>query len=253
LAGTGFTLGEIEAVLQPASLILEGAPGAVSISLGGALATSAHNSGLTVQPLSAYLIDVWIQNAQDELVHIGRADPAFGAAAFSLGLLGPIVRVRIQCFARTKNRLITRTEMPTYSGAELDNVDPATTGEFLYAMYKKKIIRIESTETDQEPSPPACGGCIDKLASAACPLYTIDVAIGCLPWLAMYSGQAGARPGSRVADKTDTFDPIRTARRGYEIHYAVPVADAAACFDELTVWPGRAGSLGASVMTLHAL
>jgi len=234
LAGTGFTFGEIEAVLKPAGLILEGAPNAVTISLGGALATSSHSNGLTVQPLSAYLLDVWIQNADDHLVHISRADEAFGAAAFSLGLLGPIVHVRIQCFKRARNRLNMRIEMPTYSGAELDNANPANTTGFRYAMYKKKLIRIDAFETDREPSPPACGGCLEPLSAAACPIYTLDAAIGCFPKLAILTGQILATPGMTVIDKTEVFNPVPTAP-GYVVEYAVPVVDAAACFDELTV------------------
>eukprot|EP00962_Isochrysis_galbana_P037112 scaffold12939_cov97-Isochrysis_galbana.AAC.1 len=129
--------------------------------------------------------------------------------------------------------------MPTYSGAELNNANPANTTGFRYAMYKKKLIRIDAFETDREPSPPACGGCLEPLSAAACPIYALDAAISCLPGLACLTGQDLATPGSTVVDKTETFSSTPTAPT-YEIHYAVPVADAAACFDELTVRHGGA-------------
>jgi hypothetical protein len=177
---------------------------------------------------------VWIQNAYGKIVHVCRDDDAFPAAVVSLGLLGPIVRVRIQCFAPSFNRRNTGTEMRTYCGAELTDIVPTTTTGFRYAMYKKKMIRYDETDTIEEPTPPACGGCLDTLAAAACPIYTLDEIIGCVPSLAYLTGQILAKPGSTVADKTEVFNPVPVAPN-FVIEYAIPVACAAACFDELTV------------------
>jgi hypothetical protein len=44
-------------------------------------------------------------------------------------------------------------------------------------------------------------------------------------------------PGVTVVDKAETFGPVPPVP-AFAIEYAVPVADAAACFDELTVRPG---------------
>jgi hypothetical protein len=233
LVGAGFTFKEIKTVLAPADLMLKGTPDADSISLGGAIATGAHGGGLTSQPCSAYILDLWIVNAQGVEVHVNRRDPDFSAAVVSLGLLGPITNVRIQCFTAMNNRKQTGTTMATYSGAELGGANPNTTF-FRYAMYKKRMVRFDETATDDPTSTSGCGGLLDTAAESQCLTHAIDHSIGCFPWLAYIISQHSASPSMKVFDRLDFVSRIPSAPI-LAIEYAVDIADAAACFDELTV------------------
>jgi hypothetical protein len=235
LVGTGFTFEEITAVLAPEGWILQGAPAAESISLGGAIATSAHGAGLGSQPLSAYLLDLWITNAHDEEVHVNKFDPEFPAAVVSLGLLGPITQVRMQCFVPKKNRKTTSTTTRTYSGAELiTDASADTTVSFQYAMYKKRMVRYDETLTDEPASTSGCCDLTAKVAESQCLLCTFDESIRCFPWLAYITSQASVVPSTTVVNRLDFVSPIPSVPV-YQLEYAVDIVDAAACFEELTV------------------
>lgn len=233
LVSAGYTLGEIEQAIAPAGFILKGVPSAVSISIGGAVATGSHSGGLKTQPCSAYVLDIWIRNAHGEVIHISHGDPSFPAAAVSLGLLGAIIRIRLQCFEVKRNRRNTGTTMSTYTGAEITNINELTTSGFRYAVYRKKIVRYDETETDDPPSSPCCGH-RDRIVGTPCLIYTIDYGIACFPWLAYITGQFLARPGENVLKGTNVASEIPTAP-AYLIEYSVDVINAPSCFDELTV------------------
>jgi len=104
LVGAGYTFKECLPLLDRAGLILHGTPEVDTITIGGAIAVGAHGGGRFQKPCSDYIKEMWILDGQGELVRVDPADPAFPAAAVSLGLLGPIVRVQLQCFEPRQNR-----------------------------------------------------------------------------------------------------------------------------------------------------
>lgn len=106
---TGITLLELNEILSEYGLTLPNQAAISQISLGGALSTAVHGTGHT-GTLSDFIRGIDLITADNQILHLSKESDfdAFSAASTSLGTLGIIYSVTLQC--ETLFYLGTRTE-----------------------------------------------------------------------------------------------------------------------------------------------
>lgn len=233
LVSSGFTFHECRPALRAAGLILHGTPETDSITIGGAIAVGAHGGGRWQKPISGYVQEMWIRDGKGTGRHITRSDPLFPAAAVSLGLLGVIVKVKLQCFRAQKNRKVVASVVGAYGGKGIATATPET-HSFQFAPYMQRMVRFDETETDQ-CAPNCCACCFTTtraLTALPCVTGCVECALPCCPCMACILSQSLVCPGTCTFSKFDTFLPT-PANYAYTVEYAVDVAAAASVFEQL--------------------
>ena len=104
----GTPLGELAAALDSRGLSVPGLGGHAAQTLGGALATGAHATGLASPRLGAAVTELELVDGQGELRRLRPGDPHFGAAALSLGALGVVTRATLRLQPAYRLRVSTR-------------------------------------------------------------------------------------------------------------------------------------------------
>jgi hypothetical protein len=237
LVSSGYTFAECRSQLDAHGLVLKGTPETDTITIGGAIAVGAHGGGRYQKPLSGYALEIWIRDHQGEerrLQNDQAGYPRFCAAAVSLGLLGTIVKVKLQCFKPEENRKVTATTVSEYSGKGIETADERT-HSFMFAPYMQRMVRSDETPTDDSPN--CCACCFTGLrcmTAIPCVTTTIDCCLRCCPCLACALSQSLVCPGTCVFDKLDTFLPT-PANFAFTVEYAFDISVAGQVFDELKV------------------
>jgi alditol oxidase len=93
--GAGITYGALAAWLQERGWALPNLGSLPHISVAGATATGTHGSGTRNRILSAAIAGLEYVDADGELRHAGRADPAFDGMPVGLGAFGIVVRITL--------------------------------------------------------------------------------------------------------------------------------------------------------------
>ncbi|MDO4264193.1 MAG: FAD-binding protein [Deinococcus sp.] len=104
----GTPLGELAAALDSRGLSVPGLGGHAEQTLGGALATGAHATGLSSPRLGAAVTELELVDGQGQVQRLRPGDPHFGAAALSLGALGVVTRATLRTQPAYRLRLSTR-------------------------------------------------------------------------------------------------------------------------------------------------
>ncbi|WP_261663352.1 FAD-binding oxidoreductase [Deinococcus sp. Marseille-Q6407] len=104
----GTPLGELAAALDSRGLSVPGLGGRASQTLGGALSTGTHGSGLSSARLAASVTGLELVDGQGQLHRLHPGQALFGAAALSLGALGVLTRVTLRVQPAYRLRLSTR-------------------------------------------------------------------------------------------------------------------------------------------------
>lgn len=237
LVSSGYTFRECTKELEAAGLVLLGTPEADTITIGGAIAVGAHGGGRKFMPLSGYLLEIWLRDGRGQIKHISKGDPDFAAAAVSLGLLGVIVKVKLQCMRPEKNIKFTASSVGSYGAEGLNSVS-ADTHSFQFAPYQQRMIRFDETETDE--SVWCCGsnccGCLNtsarQIVALPCVTSIVDSILPCCPALACILSQSTVCPGTCVYNKFTTFLPT-PANFAYTVEYAFDVNLAGQVFEKL--------------------
>lgn len=98
-ASAGTRYGVLAAVLEARGLALANLASLPHISIGGAVATGTHGSGVRNGCLSTSVAAVELVGADGTLRRITRADPDFAGSVVALGALGVLVRVTLDVLA----------------------------------------------------------------------------------------------------------------------------------------------------------
>lgn len=104
----GTPLGELAAALDSRGLGVPGLGGHAKQTLGGALATGAHATGLSSSRLGAAVTELELIDGQGQVQRLRPEDAHFSAAALSLGALGAVTRATLRTQPAYRLRLSTR-------------------------------------------------------------------------------------------------------------------------------------------------
>lgn len=235
LVSSGYTFKECIPLLDAHGLVFIGNPEADTISIGGAVAVGAHGGGRFQTPISGYLLEIWIRDAQGKEHHLRKGDPEFSAATVSLGLLGIITKVRLQCKKPDKNRKVVAQTVGPYSGEGIETATPQT-HSFQFAPYLHYMVRYDDSETDQcAPNCPACCYyCIFVVSAIQPALACVEGLVACCPSISCAFSQVFVCPGTCIYPKMrdGSFLPS-PALYMYTVEYSFDVSLAGEVFDEL--------------------
>ncbi|WP_170166045.1 FAD-binding protein [Deinococcus radiophilus] len=104
----GTPLGELSAALDSHGLALEGLGGHAAQTVGGAVSTGVHGSGLGSSRLAASVTELVLIDAQGSAHTLRPGDAYFGAAALSLGALGVLTSLTLRVRPAARLRLDPR-------------------------------------------------------------------------------------------------------------------------------------------------
>ncbi|GHF99101.1 FAD-linked oxidoreductase [Deinococcus piscis] len=105
----GTPLGELAAALDSRGLSVPGLGGHAEQTVGGALATGTHATGLTSRRLGAAVTALELVDGQGQVRQLRPEDMHFSAAALSLGALGAVTRATLRTQPAYRLRLSTRS------------------------------------------------------------------------------------------------------------------------------------------------
>ena len=202
-------------------------------TVAGATATATHGTGARFQGLSSLIRSLELVTASGEVARVSEADNAhmFAAARASLGLLGVVAEVTLECERAFNLRLVER---PTTLDAVLDRLDELLARnehfKFWWWPHTQAARTWEYNRTDEaDTTGPLFRLVRDDLAfiyPGWLGLLTARVLPSRIPQLA----QAYARLFNRRRERTDRSDHAFTYPvpiRHFELEYGVPI-DAAA-------------------------
>lgn len=206
LAGSGYTFKEIVPKLKEAGMILPGAPGHQGITVGGALATAAHEGGLYQMSLGGYLLEIWVRAPDGETRHFTKEESPdeLAMAAVSLGMLGAIVQAKFT-LQPARNLRLVETTLP-YKPESMNTLSPQT-NTFLFAPYVQRMERQDREPTDDPvDKPDCCSSLLGCCAGAACTVRCTEPCFVCCPVLTSCFFKCQTGGGTKVVDGNDTFD-----------------------------------------------
>jgi xylitol oxidase len=93
--GAGMTYAAVAGVLGPAGLALHNLASLPHISVGGAIATATHGSGVGNGNLATAVAGLELVTSSGDVVSLRRGDPDFEGAVVGLGSLGVVTRVAL--------------------------------------------------------------------------------------------------------------------------------------------------------------
>lgn len=108
---TGITLRQLNKELFKRGLALPNLPATDEFTLGGVISTGAHGSGRT-GTLSSFVNSIDLVTADGNILYLTKESEAFHAAALSIGALGVIYAVELECVPSFY--LEKTTEISTY-------------------------------------------------------------------------------------------------------------------------------------------
>mmetsp|Transcript_171479 Transcript_171479/g.549615 ORF Transcript_171479/g.549615 Transcript_171479/m.549615 type:complete len:474 (-) Transcript_171479:219-1640(-) len=233
LVSSGYTFKDCLPELKVAGLLLQGTPEASTISIGGALAVGAHGGGLFQAPICGYVLELWIRDAQGVEHKFIKGAPDFAAAVVSLGLLGVITRVKLQCKKKEYNTKVVATRVNSYSAEGLATATDRT-HSFQFAPYRMRMVRYDENDT-LDSAPDCLARCYTVTrAASALPLAikSIECCLPCCPCLACVVSQVLVCPGTCTFDGSDNFMPTPAAY-AYTVEYSFDTKIAGLVFEKL--------------------
>ncbi|TXL62239.1 D-arabinono-1,4-lactone oxidase [Aeromicrobium terrae] len=93
----GMSLHELNPQLDAIGLALPNLGDVDPQSVAGAVSTGTHGTGATLHGIAATVIGVQLVTAEGDVVEIDESHPWFGAARISLGALGIVTELTLQC------------------------------------------------------------------------------------------------------------------------------------------------------------
>lgn len=94
--GAGIRYGELARELEREGLALANLASLPHISVGGAVATGTHGSGIRNRSLAAAVVGLELVTASGELAKFSAGDPDFDGAVVNLGALGIVTRLELE-------------------------------------------------------------------------------------------------------------------------------------------------------------
>lgn len=154
----GIRYGELGGALHEHGLAVANLASLPHISVGGAIATSTHGSGVGNQSLAAAVSSLELVQADGSLVRLRRGDPDFDGAVVALGALGLVVRATLDVVPAFELRQYVFEDLP-WSSVESD-LDAILAGGYsvsLFTMWTERGIDQVWVKTAAELAAPHFG------------------------------------------------------------------------------------------------
>jgi FAD-linked oxidoreductase len=232
----GTRLHALGPLLEAEGLALANLPDIDYQTLGGAVATSTHGTGHRFGSLSSMVVGLTLATPAGELLECapGRNEEVFHAARCSLGALGVVTRVRLQCQPPVRLVETSRFEPLEDVLAEVEKRRDANRHFEFYALpHSSLAIHIETNVAGPDATP---AGEDDPEGVYA--LRDAYASVGRVPWLgdflydrAVHSA-ASAGDARRVGPSWAVLTHPRMVRFK-EMEYTVPAEAGPACLREI--------------------
>lgn len=108
----GIRYGELGTALREHGLAVANYASLPHISVGGAVATATHGSGLANPSLASSVVALDLIGADGELVALRRGEPGFDGAVVSLGALGVAARIELEVVPELELRQVVYDVLP---------------------------------------------------------------------------------------------------------------------------------------------
>ena len=225
----GTTLAELYALLAERDLALEIGPSLSWATLGGAISTATHGSGMAFGNLASFVTGLRLVLADGTTRQCSRDEEPelFAAARVSLGALGVITHVELQCVDHYRLRVVRNRAGFGETLARLTEIRREHRNLELYWFpYQRIVLQRWADETREVPAHPLSLRALarsaqDKLLSTAARR------------LAQRSPQAAERAGALLVARMghrsavlNAEDAYQTSRRSrvLQLEYAIPIA-----------------------------
>lgn len=209
----GTTLRRLYALLADRELALENAPSDDRATIAGAIATGAHGSGLAFGNLASLVTGLRLVLADGTLRVCSREQhpELFDAARISLGALGVITHVELQCI--DDYRLCVQSKRATFGEtlARLTDLRREHRNFEVHWFPYANIVR--QRYADEVRTAP--GGTLT--AHAARTLFQEQIVLRSLRTLARRSSHAAEAAGKLLADGIPADSAVRSAQHAYKI------------------------------------
>jgi L-gulono-1,4-lactone dehydrogenase len=251
----GATVAELVRFLGAQGLTLRSPPVFTGMTVGGAVATGTHGTGLSASSLSDDVVAMTLVDGRGELVEVSERDPELlHAAQISLGTLGVLYDVTLRCAPSfnvlVENRYIEREQV--LSGVD-DLLQSYPFVELYWFPFSDRILCMLMRQIDA-PAKPRRGGAgwRDRIE------HVLTIAMGdtVLPFIARTKPSLAPRilavpphigafrAGEGVAPVEEAFHYHRSYPRCLSMSFAVPLADTARAVAAVIDCIEREGSEG---------
>ena len=127
-------------------------------TLGGALATGTHGTGVTLPNLSAQVAEVRLVDGRGEVRHLDASTPdLLRAARVSIGAVGVVTEVTLQCVPAYVLRMVTRTQATDQVLADLETMADTHRHYELFAFPHTRVALVKATDVVDGPARPRSG------------------------------------------------------------------------------------------------
>lgn len=251
----GATIAELGRFLGGQGLTLRSPPVFTGMTVGGAVATGTHGTGLETSSLSDDVVAMTLVDGRGELVEVSERDPELlRAAQVSLGALGVVYDVTLRCRPRfnvlVENRYVEREQV-------LSSIDDLTQSypfvELYWFPFTGRILCMLMRQIDAPAEPRRGGARWTRRIEDALTMAMGDVVLPLVarmnpsltPRLSAVPPRVGAfRPGEGVAPVEEAFHYHRSYPRCLSMSFAIPLAAAARAVAAVIDSIEREGSAG---------
>ncbi|UIJ36047.1 D-arabinono-1,4-lactone oxidase [Allobranchiibius sp. GilTou73] len=217
-------------------------------TIAGAVSTGTHGTGAAYTGLAGQLTGVELVTADGEVRRYDRDDPEWGGVALSLGALGIVTALQIQC---VPSFLLQAHEQPDVLDSVLasldETVDAADHFEFYWFPHTDRVQTKTNTRVAdvarRDPLPPWRARLDDDLLSNAV-FEGVNRLLTRVPRLTPAANQVAVRALSARTYTDTSYDVFATRRtvRFRESEYSVPRAAVPDLLRQLRTWGDRHGA-----------
>jgi len=232
--GAGSRLGDMGAPLHDLGQGMINLPDIDRQTLAGAIATSTHGTGITLQSLSSYVDALRLITPRGEVMDIDASDEdLFNAVRVNLGALGIVTQVRLQ--NRSAYRLKKREwAAPTEDLLADFDASAARSRHFeifplVYSDYSLALSIDETEEPVNNPPPPIDDGSSSSLSSLTSRIEVLSAA----EKRAQNNAMAQQVEPTEAVDWSYKLLTNLRNRRFNEMEYSVPIEAGAECLQEI--------------------
>jgi xylitol oxidase len=129
----GITYGDLARVLHEHGLALSNLASLPHISIGGAIATGTHGSGVGNQSLAAAVSSLELVTANGSTTTLSRGDPSFDGAVVSLGALGLVTQASLDVIPAFELRQYVFERLPW--SAVVTDLDAVLSGGYSVSIF----------------------------------------------------------------------------------------------------------------------
>lgn len=152
----GMPYGVLARKLEDAGFALHNMASLPHISVGGAIATATHGSGVTSGNLATAVVGLELVTSDGELLTVGRSDPEFPGMVVNLGALGVVTRVTLamEPSYRMRQQVFERLDWDVALD-RFDEIMASATSVSYFTDYDETVNQVWTKQRVDDDTPPA--------------------------------------------------------------------------------------------------